>query len=227
MIDTPGINAPLVETYIVDNYLLYADAIVYVMDSGKAYTATDKKELESINALGLKNIVTGYTFYDISSRSFRSDPERLKKFCERLIGYMSRYTKLGVESIHFLDSISGLDAKLDGDPNLRRKSGYEGFEKFLCEYLVKGTGAEQIRSLVEAIISQSDAMLEHIAKINRLNEMIDSERCQSLETEELALQAEQEELSQAMKKYRARWENYLPKLEKIIREFLTNELPQR
>ncbi|MBQ6759776.1 MAG: dynamin family protein, partial [Selenomonadaceae bacterium] len=64
LVDSPGINDPYSNDYIVNDYLPKADAIVYVMDSQKAYTATDKNQLEMINALGRKNILTGYTFYD-------------------------------------------------------------------------------------------------------------------------------------------------------------------
>ena len=79
LVDSPGINDPYSNDYIVNDYLPKADAIVYVMNSAQAYQGTDRTQLETINALGRKNIVTGYTFYDIVEKQTRRNPAQGKR----------------------------------------------------------------------------------------------------------------------------------------------------
>ena len=226
LVDSPGINDPYSNDYIVESYLPHADAIVYVMDSGQAYTAVDKKELETINALGLKNIVTGYTFYDVAERPYRRNPERLKQFRDRLVSYMSRHTELGVDSIHFLDSMSGLDAKLDNDPSLWRKSGYDGFEKFLSKYLIEGKGRDQVKNLVNTIVIQANTMSRDAERFNSAASQDVDELDKRIEEAQSQLQMTRSNSYNTGRNYRNRLENYLPDVERMARTFLAEELPR-
>ncbi|MBQ6759775.1 MAG: hypothetical protein IJP42_11945, partial [Selenomonadaceae bacterium] len=199
-------------------------AIVYVMDSQKAYTATDKNQLEMINALGRKNILTGYTFYDIVERQTRRTPERLRTLRKTLINHMMKHTDLGEVSIHFLDSIGGLDAKLDNDREALRKSGFEGFEDYLGQYLVEGKGSAQVKEIINVIVNQADAMIKDAQFLN--NAAMPTYLSKTLDEAEARLQAARDESKQRSKNYRQSLEERLPEVEQMVRTFLTEELPE-
>ena len=224
LVDSPGINDPYSNDYIVNDYLPKADAIVYVMDSQKAYTATDKNQLEMINALGRKNILTGYTFYDIVERQTRRTPERLRTLRKTLINHMMKHTDLGEVSIHFLDSIGGLDAKLDNDREALRKSGFEGFEDYLGQYLVEGKGSAQVKEIINVIVNQADAMIKDAQFLN--NAAMPTYLSKTLDEAEARLQAARDESKQRSKNYRQSLEERLPEVEQMVRTFLTEELPE-
>lgn len=225
LVDSPGINDPYSNDYIVNDYLPKADAIVYVMDSQKAYTAVDKAQLETINALGRKNIVTGYTFYDIVERQTRRNPKQFQNLRKTLINHMKKHSDLGEVSIHFLDSMSGLDAKLDNDPEAWRRSGFEGFEDYLGQYLVEGKGKDQVKNMVSIIVIQADAMAKDAERFNNAAQQDSNELKKRIAEAESRLQIARNNSFQTGRNYRHHLENYLPETEKIIRNFLTQDLP--
>ena len=226
LVDSPGINNPYSNDYIVNDYLPKADAIVYVMDSTKAYTVTDKNQLEMINALGHKNIITAYTFYDAVERiAARRQPEKLRTLRNTLINHMMKHTELGEVSIHFLDSIGGLDAKLDDDREVLRRSGFEGFEDYLGQYLVESKGSAQVRNIVSTIVIQADAMIKDAHFLNNAAVQIDFSK--TLAEARERLKAARIEAQQKSENYRQSLEERLPEIEQKVRTFLTKELPER
>ena len=225
LVDSPGINDPYSNDYIVNDYLPKADAIVYVMDSQKAYTATDKNQLEMINALGRKNILTGYTFYDIVERQTRRTPERLRTLRKTLINHMMKHTDLGEVSIHFLDSMGGLDAKLDNDREALRRSGFEGFEDYLGQYLVEGKGTDQVKNMVSIITIQANAMTKDAERFNCAASQDTEEIKERIAEAEGRLQVARNNSFQTGRNYRNHLENYLPETEKMVRAFITERLP--
>ena len=158
LVDSPGINDPYSSDYIVNSYLPQADAIVYVMKAIDAYSGTDVEQLNAINAIGFRNITTGYTWYDAVVSQNRK-PEKLQQVRDRLISYMTKHTDLGVQSIHFLSSMDALEAKEKNDAGKLKESGFAGFEGFLGQYLVEGKGTDQVRNMAATIILQSRAMM--------------------------------------------------------------------
>lgn len=166
LVDSPGINDPFSNDYIVKGYLPQADAIIYVMSSNSAYTKTDVEQLEEINKFGLRNIITGYTYYDVALRSLSRKPEKVDETRRVLISHMSKHSSLGEEAIHFLSSIDGLDAKLNGDQALLVRSGYDGLEKYLGHYLVEGKGRDQVKNMAETIRIQAEIMKKQAKVLN-------------------------------------------------------------
>lgn len=166
LVDSPGLNDPYSNDYIVKGYLSQADAIIYLMNSTIPYSKTDREELEEINKFHLKNIITGYTYYDVALRSFRRNPGKEDETRRVLIANMLKHSSLGEESIHFLSSLDGLDAKLTGDQALLVRSGYDGLEKYLGHYLVEGKGRDQVKNMWETIRMQADIMKKQAKVLN-------------------------------------------------------------
>ena len=195
------------------------------MNSTNAYQKTDKLQLDTINALGHKNIITAYAFYDAVERSPRRTPEKLRTLRRTLINHMMEHTNLGEESIHFLDSMGGLDAKLYNDREGLRRSGFEGFEDYLGQYLVEGKGTDQVENMINTIVIQADAMIKDAQILNNAAAQIDisktiAEAREHLKVAHIVAQ-------QKSKNYRQSLENRLPVIEQKLRTFLTKELPER
>ena len=167
LIDSPGINDPYSSDYIVNSYLPRADAIIYVMDSQVAYQKTDKDQLTAINNMGRHNIITGYTFYDIVSRQSAKKPEALEKLNKTLYAHAQKHSDLGPASVHFLSSLDGLEAKQNQDTLLLRRSGFEGLENYLGQYLVEGKGRDQVRNMASTIVIQANGMIKDANALNQ------------------------------------------------------------
>ena len=229
LVDSPGLNDPYSNDYIVEGYLPKADAIVYVMDSTKAYTSTDKEELDAINGLGVKNIVTGYTFYDIvEKQQSKKSPQRLQQLRTRLVNYMTKHTELEVESVHFLSSLEGLDAERgEADPVKWRKSGFEGFEDYLSQYLVDNKGKAQVTNVVRAVVIQADKMSEDAVRLNNVANEDLGKLEKRVESAKRQLDIVRQTSFNTARNYRNSLENSIPKTEQMIRQFITQELPQR
>ncbi len=167
LIDSPGINDPYSSDYIVNSYLPRADAIIYVMDAQHAYQKTDKDQLTTINDMGRHNIITGYTFYDIVSRQNARKPEALDKLNKALHVHAAKHSNLGQASVHFLSSLDGLEAKQNNDTTMLRRSGFEGLENYLGQYLVEGKGRDQVRNMASTIVIQADSMIKDANALNQ------------------------------------------------------------
>lgn len=226
LVDSPGINDPYSSDYIVNDYLPNADAIVYVMDSQHAYQHTDKTQLETINNIGRKNIITGYTFYDIVEKNTQKKPEELNRIRRTLINHMLKHTNLGEVSIHFLDSMGGLDAKLSNNPAEWRKSGFEGFENYIGQYLVEGKGKDQVRNMISTIIIQANKMAKDAARLNSAANQDAKELEQRISEAAENLKRTRKNAFDTGRNYRHSLENYLPEAERMTREFVTQKLPQ-
>lgn len=226
LVDSPGINDPYSNDYIVNSYLPYADAIVYLMDSQKAYQGTDRSQLMKINESGKKNIVTGYTFYDIVVNQSGRKPEKLEKVRNRLLSYMAEHTELGEESIHFLNSLEGLESKRNNDQEGLRHSGFKGFEDYLEKYLVEGKGKAQVKNMATTIIRQADAMLKDVDMLNGAaaqDVKVLEKRIADAKTQ---LQIVRSNSFNTGRNYRNHLENYIPKAEDMVREFVKS-LPEK
>ncbi len=161
LIDSPGINDPYSNDYIVNGYLPQADAIIYLMDAQAAYQKTDVNQLTIINETHeLRNIVIGYTFYDVVEPKYAKKPGALEKYRRTLIAHAKKHSDLGEAAVHFLSSVDALEAKENNDPEMLRQSGYEGLENYLGRYLVEGKGRDQVLNMAKTIVSQARMMVK-------------------------------------------------------------------
>ena len=75
LVDSPGLNDPYGNDIIVNTYLPQVDAVVYIMSCTAPYSEQDKIKLNEINEAGYRNIVSGYTWYDVVVIANRKKPE--------------------------------------------------------------------------------------------------------------------------------------------------------
>jgi len=162
-VDTPGATGMDILNneyfyYLRDNYFPKADAIVYVMDSCHAYQRGDKEALDIINGMWRRDIIIGYTFYDALVKLCRE--ERLEQTCNILIRHMAKHSDLGSDAVHFLDSKEGLRARMEGDEEALRCSGYERFENYLEKYLLQAVGMKRITGCIANVLSVAAHAME-------------------------------------------------------------------
>jgi len=225
-VDSPGINDPYSNDYIVNGYLPKADAIIYVMDSAHAYQGTDREQLETINGIGRKNIITGYTFYDLIVENNGKKREKLEKVCNTLIRHMEKHSDLGSEAIHFLDSLEGLRARMEGDEEALRRSGFEGFENYLERYLVEGKGKDQVKNMATTVVRQAEIMMKDADRLNSAADQDEKELGKRADDAESQLSIVRSNSFNTGRNYRNHLQNYIPKAETMVRDFV-KELPQQ
>lgn len=211
LIDSPGINDPYSNDYIVNSYLPRADAIIYLMDAQHAYQNTDVQQLTAINEIGLKNIVTGYTFYDIVLKQNAKKQTALEKHRFMLTSHAKKHSDLGEPAIHFLSSMEALDAKLNHDAEGLRRSGYEGLESYLGHYLVEGKGRDQVRNMATTIVRQADIMIKNAQDFNHAADLDVEELKENAARARRELGTVRNNSYNTGRNYRNRLENYLPK----------------
>ena len=221
LVDSPGLNDPSHNDYIVNGYMYQADAIVYLSQCTAAYSGVDSRELIDINKAGYRNIISGYTYYDIAVMDHkRRPPEVFEKFIQSLVEHMMRHTDLGRSSIHFLSNIEALDAKINGDETALLHSGFKGFEDFLSHYLVECRGRDQVRNIAVTIINNSRKMInastafdkaastgikELKAKADAKRTQLDNLRVRSMECAKL---------------FRIGLDNSIPEIRRSVEEFV-------
>lgn len=166
LVDSPGIDDPYNNDYITRSYLPTADAVIYVMNSLGAYERTDKEQLAEINGLGLKNIIFACSYFDEVTKQYSKSMSKLEQFKKVVTGRALNHTNLGEEAVHFVSSLDGLQAKISHDQALLVRSGYDGLEKYLAEYLVENKGRDQVRVMANTMISYAQAMKKEAATLN-------------------------------------------------------------
>ena len=163
LVDSPGLNDPYNNDYITRSYLPEADAVIYVMNSLAAYSSEDGKQLSALNAMGMRNILFGCTYFDKVEKSGEAEAAKTREY---LYNNALRYTNLDREGVHFLSSIQGLVAKQASDKQMYRKSGFEDFENYLGSYLVERKGADQVKAFCDRIEIYADQLKRTIDTLN-------------------------------------------------------------
>lgn len=151
IVDSPGTNDPYSHDEIVQSYIPRADAMIYLMKGLDAYTMDDKKALEDINKVGIRNIIFGITYFDTVCQDYKGKESKMQTFLNVIRGNCKKHTNLGDEGIHFIASLDGLKAKVTDDHELLVKSGYDGLEKYIEKYLVENKGKDQVKNIAETI----------------------------------------------------------------------------
>ena len=220
IVDSPGINDPYHNDTIVNGYLCQADAIVFIMSCTAPYSGVDKEKLDEINITGYRNILTGYTMYDIVLPSYRNKPKQLEAFRQRLISNMMQHTDLGVQSVHFLSNIEALRAKEEGDEEALVRSGFKGFEDFMARYLVEGKGKDQVRNMAATIVLNArkmmrDAVSLDTASSTEIGDLLARVRDNEKKLDDLRIRS----LNYA-DIFRRDLESHLPEIRRFVEEFV-------
>ena len=149
LIDSPGLDDPYNHDAIAQNYAPQSAAIIYLVgEDGLGWR--DEIELRRLNELGFCSMMMVLTHFDQALSKLEEAGQDPEEFKNEECGKFARYSDLGREGCHFVDSRSGLKAKIKGDEKMQADSGYENLESYLARYLVENKG----RSLIHSVASQ-------------------------------------------------------------------------
>lgn len=147
IVDSPGLNDPYSNDYIVQNYVPKADAILFCINGTKAYTMEDKKTLQMINSSGFQNPIMVTTYFDVVTDGL--SPQKIQEFMDICNAKYRNHT--GEESCHYVNSKLGMKAKKENSQSALVESGYCELEKFLTKYLTEYKGKEKISAATAAV----------------------------------------------------------------------------
>ena len=119
-----------------------------------------------------------------------------------------------------------MESKRNNDQEGLRHSGFKGFEDYLEKYLVEGKGKAQVKNMATTIIRQADAMLKDVDMLNGAaaqDVKVLEKRIADAKTQ---LQIVRSNSFNTGRNYRNHLENYIPKAEDMVREFVKS-LPEK
>lgn len=147
IVDSPGLNDPFSNDYIVKNYVPKVDAILFCVNGTQAYSAEDKKTLQLLNSSGFKNPIIATTYFDVVTDGL--EPKEIQEFVDINNMKYEQHTEKGF--CHYVNSRLGMRAKKEGSQSALVDSGYYELEKFLAKYLTEEKGREKILAATSAI----------------------------------------------------------------------------
>lgn len=147
IVDSPGLNDPYSNDYIVQKYVPKADAILFCVNGTKAYSAGDKKTLELINSSGFKNPIMVTTYFDVVTDEMSQ--QEIQEFMDICNAKYMNHTEKAF--CHYVNSKLGMEAKQTNSQSSLVESGYYELEKFLATYLTENKGREKIGAATSAI----------------------------------------------------------------------------
>lgn len=165
IIDSPGLNDPASHGDITHKYLPNVHAIIYCVNGLRAYSQSEKVVIENLILKHFTTpmfLVTRYDNVCEDNENSGGDPEELDIFRKTVTADLAKHTDL-VKSqytamldgngIFFVSSRDAKRAKHSSPWNteLFEKSGYQNFERYLSDYLIKCKGDELSRMIVEGI----------------------------------------------------------------------------
>lgn len=147
IVDSPGLNDPYSNDYIVQKYVPKADAVLFCVNGVKAYSAGDKKTLELINSSGFKNPILVTTYFDVVSNGLTQ--KEIQEFVDICNGKYRNHTKENF--CFYVNSKQGMEGKKEKKQSALVQSGYYELEKFLTAYLTEEKGREKIAAATAAV----------------------------------------------------------------------------
>lgn len=165
IIDSPGLNDPASHGDITHKYLPNVHAIIYCVNGLRAYSQSEKVVIEN---LILKHyttpmfLVTRYDNVREDNENSGGAPEELDIFRKTVTADLAKHTDLvkpqytsmlDGNGIFFVSSRDAKKAKHSSpwDTDLLKESGYQDFECYLSDYLIKCKGDELSKMIVEGI----------------------------------------------------------------------------
>lgn len=147
IVDSPGLNDPFSNDYIVQNYVPRADAILFCVNGTKAYSAEDRRTLQIINSEGFKNPIMVTTYFDVVTEGM--EQKKIQEFINITNGKYKNHTE--EEFCHYVNSRLGMAAKNNNSQSQLVESGYYELEQFLTKYLTEYKGKEKISAATSSI----------------------------------------------------------------------------
>lgn len=147
IVDSPGLNDPFSNDYIVKRYVPNADAILFCVNGTKAYSAEDRKTLQLINGSGFKNPIMVTTYFDVVSDGMSQ--REIQEFVDICNAKYKNHTEECF--CHYVNSKLGMEAKQTNRQSDLVASGYYELEKFLTKYLTEYKGKEKVSAATAAV----------------------------------------------------------------------------
>lgn len=158
IVDSPGLNDPFCNDYIVKNYVPKADAILFCINGTKAYSAEDRKTLQMINSNGFKNPIIVTTYFDVVTMG--KEEQEIQEFINICNAKYVNHT--GREFCHYVNNVRGMEAKRSQSQPALVESGYYELERFLTKYLTEEKGREKIAGATSAIKAYNNGQKKSI-----------------------------------------------------------------
>lgn len=173
MIDSPGLDDPTSHDEVTKAYLPHADAIIYCMPCGQAYSNVDKNTIDELRALGYTNIIFVLTFIDqLEMNDMMYDDNSADTCRKHYTELLAPLTDFGKDGVFFVNSKGALKGKVDHKPELVQKSHFDIVEKKVEEILVEEKGNMKLKKLYAETVAlnrkNSRALLE-LCKIHERN----------------------------------------------------------
>lgn len=165
IIDSPGLNDPASHGDITHKYLPNVHAIIYCVNGLRAYSQSEKVVIENLVIKHYTTPIFLVTRYDNvceDNENSGGDSEELEIFQKTVTADLAKHTDLvkpqytsmlDGNGIFFVSSRDAKKAKHSSpwDTELLKESGYQDFERYLSDYLIKCKGDELSRMIVEGI----------------------------------------------------------------------------
>lgn len=197
IVDSPGLNDPYSNDYIVQKYVPKADAILFCVNGTKAYSAGDKKTLELINSSGFKNPIMVTTYFDVVTDEMSQ--QEIQEFMDICNAKYMNHTEKAF--CHYVNSKLGMDAKQNASQSKLVESGYFELERFLATYLTEHKGKEKIAAATSAIKTYN------VGQRKKLNSILAN------------LDAPDNDFNRRIEETKTKLENARKQGEQIVREF--------
>ena len=152
LIDTPGLNSTnALHTEATTSFVRRADAIIWLLASGQAGTASEDADIKRL-AKAIKPLVVVNQIDQIDEEE-ESVEDTLKRIGKRL----------GIETPMGISALCGLEAMEGSNDELLVQSGWKSFEERLDVTLrtdANLTRADRLKSRLQALVVQVDADLK-------------------------------------------------------------------
>lgn len=155
IIDTPGLDENISRTEVTKNYLLQADAIIFVMDCNSPCGQTE------MHCIDHDIIGGGHEYIIFVGNKINQIKEKEKDEVKQRMNRMLRNkTRLGEQGIFYVNAEDAKDGRAENDQEKYTHSGMAAFETELDEVLAKKRGtikllqpARQIKTAIEYAIA--------------------------------------------------------------------------
>lgn len=215
IIDSPGLNDPASHGDITHKYLPNVHAIIYCVNGLRAYSQSEKVVIENLILRHYTTpmfLVTRYDNVCEDNENSGGDPEELEIFRNIVTADLAKHTDLvkpqytsmlDGNGIFFVSSRDAKKAKHSSpwDTDLLKESGYQDFERYLSDYLIKCKGDELSKMIVEGIRT------------------VGNDAIQSLDAQYNAADISLEEFEQRIKDVTARMESAKAQAELFVQSF--------
>jgi GTPase SAR1 family protein len=134
IIDSPGLNESEIRRKITLNYVLSADAVVFVIACDFAASESELHSIGEVSKLGHEEI-----FFVCNRINLIRNRDR-DAVKERCVSLLAPLTKLGAGSVFFVDALGALEGRVEGDQQRVEQSAVPVFEQYLKGFLASERG---------------------------------------------------------------------------------------